>query len=302
VSVKLKFATDPENRRPVEMLGRIRKLVKLAEWKRLTDISADSVNAALHKLEIGAQTRNHYRQHIKQFLLWCIPDRIVVNPLTKLKAENAKVDRKHDRQALSIQQQTKLIKTTQASNRIYGLGRSGEMDGPTRAMLYDVAFATGLRAGELRSLTRESFDLKRGLLTVAAAYSKHGETDVLPLPPWMVERLKTYFEKGGRLWQNVTRHTAKMLRQDLADAEIPYVVQGIDGPLFADFHGTRHAYVSTICQTEGSQKDQMEMTRHKSADLFLRVYAKTTNENTRRIAVQLPDPLAKPDDEQKSVG
>jgi len=289
-------------RRVVEVLKRVRKLVAKAEWERLPDISTDSVNEALAGLNVGAQTRNHYRQHIKQFMHWCVPDRILVNPLTKLRKENVAVDRRHDRQAISTKQATKLIRTTQASTRVYAVGRTNEMDGPTRAMLYDLAISTGLRREELCTLTRESFDLKKGILTVAAAYSKHRETDVLPMPSWLVERVRMYFEKGGKLWNNLTKHTSKMLCQDLKDAGIPYVVQGIDGPLFADFHSLRHTYVSAVCQTQGVTKDQMEMTRHRTADLFLKTYAKTTVENTRRIAAQLPDPLKIATDEQASAG
>ena len=39
---------------------------------------------------------------------------------------------------------------------------------------------------------------------------------------------------------------AKMLRTDLEAAQIPYVVDGPDGPLFADFHSLRHSYISLL--------------------------------------------------------
>ncbi len=57
------------------------------------------------------------------------------------------------------------------------------MVGPERALLYRVAAETGLRAGELRSLTARSFALAGDAptVTVAAAYSKNRREAVLPL-------------------------------------------------------------------------------------------------------------------------
>jgi len=62
-----------------------------------------------------------------------------------------------------------------------------------------VAVETGLRAGELRSLTRASFDLAGTPPTVAveAAYSKRRRRDVLPLRSDMAATLKASLR--GRL-------------------------------------------------------------------------------------------------------
>ena len=50
-------------------------------------------------------------------------------------------------------------------------------------MLYTLAVSTGLRAGEIRSLTPTSFDLDADspTVTVAAAYSKRRREDVQPI-------------------------------------------------------------------------------------------------------------------------
>jgi hypothetical protein len=40
------------------------------------------------------------------------------------------------------------------------------------------------------------------------------------------------------------RTGAEMLRRDLEAADIPYAVEGPDGPLFADFHARRHSYLT----------------------------------------------------------
>ncbi|RDJ93367.1 hypothetical protein B4Q13_22395, partial [Lacticaseibacillus rhamnosus] len=65
-------------------------------------------------------------------------------------------------------------------------------DGPSRAMLYDLAFATGLRRKELASLGPASFDLDAGTGTVAASNSKRRRQDVQPLPPAIAGRLRAW--------------------------------------------------------------------------------------------------------------
>src|SRR4029450_585212 len=47
----------------------------------------------------------------------------------------------------------------------------------------------------------------------------------------------------GGPWASA-RRGAEMLRIDLEAAGIPYVVEGPDGPLYADFHALRHTYLT----------------------------------------------------------
>ena len=286
-------------RRQKDLRERMAKLIAVAEWKRLADITEDTVRAALAKLDIGLQTKNHYLTHVKQFLRWCVPERLPMNPLCRMKRWNVSTDRRHDRRDLTPEEQAKLIATTEA-----GPVRC-ELDGPTRAMLYDFAFATGLRRGELRSLSADSFDFDSDTptVTVAAAYSKHRKQDVIPLPPSVAARMRTWLADGRPLWPNLTRNTAYMLRGDLKAAGIPYVVEGPDGPLFADFHSTRHTYATAVCRTDAPIKDMMAMTRHSTPDLFLKTYAKTNIWNKARVAEQLPDPRGNTGDGQmKATG
>jgi integrase len=61
-------------------------------------------------------------------------------------------------------------------------------------LLYLVAVRTGLRRGELQSLTTGSFDFSVSLptITVEAAKSKHRRTDTLPLSPEVAGLLQTH--------------------------------------------------------------------------------------------------------------
>ena len=86
-----------------------------------------------------------------------------------LQGGNARTDRRHDRRALGDDELVNLLDVTRRGPTRFG------MAGPDRAMLYTLAVETGLRAGELRSLTWSCLDLDADspTVTVKAAYSKH---------------------------------------------------------------------------------------------------------------------------------
>jgi site-specific recombinase XerC len=103
---------------------------------------------------ISAQTFNFYLQAIKQFCRWMVKDRRATeNPLLHLQGLNVRTDRRHDRRALSLEELTLLLETATDGPVRFNLA------GPERELLYRLAVETGLRAGELRSLSPASFRL-----------------------------------------------------------------------------------------------------------------------------------------------
>src|SRR5262249_41995256 len=125
----------------------------------------------------------------KAFCRWMIKERRAAeNPVAHLDGLNTKTDRRHDRRALTVDELVKLLNKTRS-----GPARKG-MTGTERAMLYRLAVETGLRAGELRSLTRQSFDLdsEQPTVTVAAECSKRRREDTLPLRPELVTELRSF--------------------------------------------------------------------------------------------------------------
>ena len=141
---------------------------------------------------ISAQTVNFYIQAIKQFCKWMVKDRRASeSPITHLAGLNVKTDRRHDRQAHSADDLRRLVDSAHNGPDRRGrvnpdTGRvNWQMTGPERAMLYQLAMATGLRSSELRSLTPISFDLDASPPTVAiaAGYSKRRRHDILDAKP-----------------------------------------------------------------------------------------------------------------------
>src|SRR5690606_29871399 len=97
---------------------------------------------------ISAQTSNFHLAAVRQFCRWMVRERRALEKhVNLLKRLNVRTERRHDRRALTVDELQRLLRAAEA-----GPERKG-MTGPERALVYRVAVETGLRAGELRSLT-----------------------------------------------------------------------------------------------------------------------------------------------------
>ncbi len=68
-----------------------------------------------------------------------------------------------------------------------------------------------------------------------------------------------------------------------------YEVAGREGPLYWDFHSSRHWYVTQAAATEGiSPGTLQELARHADPKLTLAVYSHARKDGVRRAAEQLP--------------
>jgi integrase len=191
---------------------------------------------------------NFYLQAIKQFCRWLVKDRRMGdNPLAHLSGGNVRTDRRHDRRELAEEELRALLAATRSSERTFR-----GLTGWDRFHLYATACATGFRASGLASLTPESFDLdaENPTVTLAARDNKNRRQRVQPVPPDVAELLCDYLRDKpaeqplwGGTWARDNKG-AEMLRGDLEAASIPYVTEGPDGPLYADFHALRHTYLT----------------------------------------------------------
>ncbi len=137
-----------------------------------------------------------------------------------------------------------------------------------------------IRAGELSCLTPANFDLGSEPPTVSLRgnETKNGQTAIQPLPPDVTSVLMGYLKNQPSrqpIWPGTWHEkAAEMLRIDLDAASIPYIVEGPDGPLFADFHALRHSYVALLDQTGVSLKQAMHLARHSDSKLTMARYGR----------------------------
>jgi len=170
-----------------------------------------------------------------------------------------------------------------------------------RRMLYEVAFTTGLRAGELRSLTPESIDAECGALILDPAWTKNRRPGLQPIPRALVGGLLAFGESGAAkvLYERhfgrkdarpdgipenpllfVPTQTARDLRKDLEAAGVPAFKPG-EGKV--DFHSCRVAYVTFIVEAGATVKEGQALARHATPDLTMNVYARARNERLAEL-------------------
>jgi integrase len=219
---------------------------------------------------IGISTSNHYLMAMKAFTRWLFRNRRTgVDALASLSRQNEDVDVRHQRRALPADAFEQFIAATGAGISFRGL------TGADRLIIYTLAANTGLRAGEIGSLTPASFDLGRKApsVTVLAGYSKHRRKDVLPLRPDVADMMRRYI--AGRpsdqpLWPGTwTKCAAEMVRLDLAAAGLPY--EDGQGRVF-DFHSTRGQFISLLAAGGVHPKVAQLLARHSTISLTMDAY------------------------------
>ena len=291
-SLQAKGCTD----RHVELVtNRAKRVFDGCGFRFHSDITASKAMNYLHELRadtkdqrgISAQTFNFYLQAIKQFCRWMVKDRRASeSPVAHLDGLNVKTDRRHDRRALTIEELRRLLEVTRC-----GPDRRN-MTGLERTMLYRLAVETGLRAGELRSLTRASFALDGDppTVTVAAAYSKRRREDTLPLRPQLATDLRSFMGNlaPATLVFKVPKHThsARMFRQDLEAAGINY---RDDAGRVSDFHSLRHTFISHLVAGGVHPKTAQTLARHSTITLTMDRYSHSFHSEQSVALGVLPD-------------
>ncbi len=283
-------------RQIAQVLWRCRKLLDECNVKRVTDLHGESVAEALARLRektddsagLSVQTSNHYLKALKQFTRWMrLEKRMSDDPLVRLEILNVRVDRRHDRRALSDQEVGSLLVAAIEGEEY--LGFSGE----DRQMLYLMALSTGLRASELASLSTESFSLTGNppTVVVAAAYSKHRREDVLPLPAELLPHLASYLatkRPGDKLWPGdwaEHRYAGKLLQKDLKRAGVVYR----DGQgRFADFHALRHTFITNLGRHGVSLTTAQKLARHSTPVLTAARYTHVDLAEQKRAVDKIP--------------
>jgi integrase len=169
----------------------------------------------------------------KQFTRWLLHDRrALVDPLAHLSKLNVSTDRRHDRQALFIEEFTLLIEAAHYGKPIETIS------GPDRVMMYVLAAWTGFRKGEIGSLTLRSLRLDDdpATATVAACFCKRKRQDTQILHSDVVRRLKEWlatkedqgvedllFPVSRRVPGSTGRKTHKLMRLHLEAARTRWI-------------------------------------------------------------------------------
>ena len=301
-ALRARGSTDEYVTKTIYRINRIINGCKIRHW---SDAQGSTIQTFIADLKRGsskyatAQTKNYYLRDFKGFARWCVRDgRLVTSPVEHLKpldASKVRNDRRHERRALSLDEVERLLKVARDGPDRYG------MTGPERAMLYRLAIESGLRASELRSLTRSGFDLDgpEPSVTVLAAFTKNRQHATLPLRLNTAEELRDLLT--GKLPPTAafnmpaTDKVIDMLKADLADAGIPYRVDPKYGKV-ADFHSLRHTCGSWLAAAGVHPKVIQRIMRHSTITLIMDRYTHLLKGDEAKALAQLPD-LSHPGDD-----
>ena len=261
------------------------------------------------------ETCNSYLRAIKSFSKWLRREkRMPDDPLATLKAYNTSTDPRHVRRELTNEELGYLLNFVEGHTK-----PTHNMAGPDRAMLYRAALGTGFRAGELRSLKRDSFDLASDspAITVEAAYSKRRRQDQQPIRADLAELLRPWlegFDHNAHVFGRMPRNMAKSFRADLAAARAEWIEaaetkaekerrQESDFLRYEDsigrvidFHATRHTYISNVVASGASVKTAQELSRHSDPRLTINRYSHTRLHDLRQALESGPDLSGRPTD------
>ncbi len=143
------------------------------------------------------------------------------------------------------------------------------------------------------ALLPEWFDLAGDppTVTLPGEFAKNGRTAVQPLPADAAQVLRVYLEgrpAGVPIWPGLaTSRPADMLKVDLETAGIPYIVDGPDGPLHADFHALRHSFIAALDRAGASLKEAMQLARHGDPRLTMAVYGRAPTQQLGEVVGRL---------------
>ncbi len=263
-------------------------------FKTLREITADKVNSYasdLRKAGRSARTVASHLQSIKGFTRWAVTNgKLARDPLITVSKPSVEDDRRLVRRFLSHDEWKWLDSITRQS------GERGGMRGIERALLYATAIQTGLRSGEMRSLTRGKLNLTDATPFVIAkpGGTKNKKLARQYIQPELATELKQLVGKklaGANVFAMPKEHdVADMLRADIEAARAEWLstfsdpqerierdasdfLRAIDSEgERLDFHSLRHTCASWLIRSGADVKTVQTIMRHSDIRLTVDRY------------------------------
>jgi 7-cyano-7-deazaguanine synthase len=308
----------------------IEEAVVANAWCSLNDVDGAAFSRHLKELaESGRAARsiNKRRTAVRGFTRWLHKQgRMKTDPLLGIPVRREQTDRRVVRRALSDEELARLFRAVEADCRGSGNTEAsrprGAMNGVDRAMLYRLAVGTGLRLGEIASLTPQSFDLEADapFVTIEAGYSKRRTRDEQPIRSDLADLLRGYLRGHPRTQQiwRLPRGMAKVLRDDLAKARRGWIDESVtpgeredreesdflaghdSAGRVVDFHALRHTFITRLARANVSPKVAQTLARHSTITLTMGTYAHIGIADQRAALDSLPN-VGAPRDESTSA-
>lgn len=268
----------------------ILRVINFGGFEKLADITPEEINRfAVKEKNKGHSNRTIQRKltAIKQFSKWCVVDkRLPSDPLATIVKPNPKKDRKLKRRMILPSEWQWLHNAT-----LNGPIRGG-MTGEERCLLYRVAIETGLRAKELRGLTRGK--LHRGYFLVPADLTKNNKEAKQFISQSLEADLRAFMSRktgNAKIFgiRDLNR-LSDIIRDDLAQAKLDYIAAASDADTKTErsedrflathneegeeitFHSLRHTCGAWLAIDNQPIKLIQEVMRHSTVQLTIETY------------------------------
>jgi integrase len=305
----------------------LRRIADECRYVRLADLDRHTLETWLNRqteprrneaggLEPGmsARTRNSYATAAIAFANWCAEPtvrRLLGNPFDGIGKLNEKADPRHKRRAMTEEELTKLLdvarrrplleaatvrKGKRKGERYANLRKETvarlERLGRERALIYKTLVLTGLRKGELSSLTvgQLFLDAAAPFAELEAADEKNGEGNSVPIRADLAADLRDWLTTKLAAMQNAVRQSgepiparlppatlvfdvpdklSKILNRDLKAAGI---AKRDERGRVLDVHALRHTFGTLLSKGGVSPRTAQAAMRHSKIDLTMNVY------------------------------
>lgn len=234
----------------------MRKLIELAEWNWLDDMTAASLEGVVKKLQSAerpatAEYCNCFIKRAKAFANWCVPDRLLRNPFVKVKRNS-------------------VLRTLARRRRRAAL--PGEIEGLMNAspdefvLKWAFMMLTGFRRSEMAELLVEDLRLNATIpfIQLRHEWTKNAEADFLPLHPALVEPLKRLVEgadPGRKVFDSVPDNRTFVKYFEAGAGVI--LRQG----RVVCVHALRHTFKTNLDFVGCSESTKKALLRHAVADV-----------------------------------
>jgi len=257
--------------------SKLRKIIEACKFRFWSDVKASEIEAYLadrRKQGLSKQTVAYYAKAFRQFSKWMLKEkRITEVPVIHYERPPRNYGR-----AFELDEFQELLEAA-----LSGPVREG-LTGHVRHVCYVFACETGLRRGELRSLTSASFDFKNNTVFVSGEHTKNGEDAVQEFSTKTARLLKEFIANkmlGVQLFP-VPNRSSIMIKADCRAAGIE-VVDNTGRSL--NFHSLRHTCGSFLAASNVHPKIIQEVMRHKDINLTMSRYTHILR-GQRRSAIE----------------
>jgi len=220
------------SRRVNDTRSQLHRVAADCGFRRLADLGATALERWLldRKADgMSAATRNEYRGAWLTFCNWCMttkPARLLSNPFARVPKADANADRRRTRRALTEAELTRLLAVARRRPLVDAMTirrgkRKGELAaelrpdtrrrlerlGQERALIYKTLVLTGLRKGELASITVGQVVLDADLpyLVLEAADEKNRQGSTIPLRADLAADLREWLAERATARQDAAR-------------------------------------------------------------------------------------------------